>query len=56
MTAAATPTATMRCSSPAKTGLYDVEARFCDLSGNGHLTPCERRIDLHWAADVEDED
>lgn len=28
-------------------GTYDVEARFCDLYDDGHLTICELRIVLH---------
>lgn len=36
-------------------GTYDVQARFCDLYGDGHLTPCELRINLHWAEHAEDD-
>jgi hypothetical protein len=32
---------------PCDNGTYDVEARFCDLYGDGHLLPCELRVDLH---------
>jgi hypothetical protein len=32
---------------PCDNGLYQVQARFCDLYGDGHWFPCELRIDLH---------
>ena len=30
-------------------GGYDVEGRFCDIYGDGHMSLCEVRIRLHWA-------
>lgn len=36
-------------------GGYDVDARFCDLYGTGHLSICELRIKLHFH-DLDDED
>jgi hypothetical protein len=41
---------------PCENGPYDVQARFCDLYGDGHLTICELRINLHWAEHAEDEE
>lgn len=37
-------------------GAYDVQARFCDLYGTGHLSICELRINLHWAEHQEDDE
>lgn len=39
-------------------GTYDVEARFCDLYDDGHLTICEVRFVLHTVEhdDWEDEE
>jgi hypothetical protein len=35
-------------------GSYDVDARFCDLYGDGHLSICEVRLRLHYHDDEED--
>jgi hypothetical protein len=35
-------------------GGWDVEARFCDLYGSGHLDLCELRIRLHSHEDDDD--
>jgi hypothetical protein len=37
-------------------GPYDVQARFCDLYSDGHLSVCEVRINLHWAEHADDQD
>jgi hypothetical protein len=36
-------------------GPYDVQARFCDLYGDGHLSICALRVDFH-AIEHDDED
>jgi hypothetical protein len=36
-------------------GIYDVDARFCDLYGDGHWSICELRIRIHDHTEDEDE-
>jgi hypothetical protein len=37
-------------------GGYDVEARFCDVYGDGHMSICELRIRVHSHDDDDDDD